>query len=597
MSEALSGTITIQQEARRIWLTVLIGVILCFGVVMVMPSTYAAVDDLGVQMVLAGEDGFAPAAEVPFLSLTLNYVLLFLYRWIPAVSWYGLLLVTTQAVGLSLLFYSLIAKIREIPWLGLVFPFFLIFSVYTLLMVTFTQATLTLIFGVAAVIASRYSYDPWPVKTRRGLALLLLWALLWRWKFGIYCLVFFAPLVVVQLHQLRQYLGLLLIVLSIVACDRIVNHMTASPVWKQYIEFYDTRAKLFDMPGGRVGGDLTAPLEAAGWNENDYRLIRDTWMLYDENLVSKESMNAFMNAVALQGGATITEQIENNLRENSSLLKAFLPIGIAIVLLGIRSCLDDPLLLRKLLAVTLFIIPVLFLAYFRLKPRILVPIFLYGFCLLNTWMISEETIDGFAGWGQKVNLTWIHFVAFIPIVIGLGGSWLVVKQQWDDTYQQKTALTDATSFIAELNQPVTLLRTQVGALPGWEGVHPFSRINDSKDLRIVPAGWQVRSPRYYRILNELGFATGSELIAGFAIAPDDGEYFVQRFNRRRGMVEFYSEQWLDYLERHHADRWLNNPQLDVVTIGESGRNPQKLSLLKLMPKSEEEKLLELLFPE
>ncbi|MEC9095092.1 MAG: hypothetical protein VX776_00585, partial [Planctomycetota bacterium] len=183
MGEGLSGTITVQREVRRIWLTVLLGVSLCLGTVMVIPSTYAAVDDLGVQMVLAGGDGFAPAAEVPFLSLTLNYILLYLYQWIPSVPWYGLLLVLTQGVGLSLLFYCLTAKMREMPWLGLVFPFFLIFSAYTLLMVTFTQATLTLIFGVAAVIASRYSDDPWPIATRRGLAVLLLWALLWRWKF------------------------------------------------------------------------------------------------------------------------------------------------------------------------------------------------------------------------------------------------------------------------------------------------------------------------------------------------------------------------------------------------------------------------------
>ena len=103
-------------------------------------------------MILAGEDGFAPAAEVPFFSLSLNYILVTLYQWFPAMPWYGLLLTVTQAIGLSLLLYSLMAKLKEIPWLGLVFPFFLIFSTYTLLALTFTQATLTLIFGVGAVV-------------------------------------------------------------------------------------------------------------------------------------------------------------------------------------------------------------------------------------------------------------------------------------------------------------------------------------------------------------------------------------------------------------------------------------------------------------
>ena len=597
MGETLMKATPLQQETRRVWITVLIGVVLCLCTVALIPSTYAEADDLGAQMILAGEDGFAAAAEVPFFSRTLNYLLLCLYQWIPAFPWYGILLVITQAIGLSLFLYCLITKLRETPWLGLVFPFFVIFSVYTLLEVTFTQATLTLMFGISAVIACRHAQAPWPTKTRRALAFLLLWAFLWRWKFGIYCLVFFAPLAVIQFGQLRQYLGLLGIVLGMILCDRVIDYLCASPEWTEYIEFYDTRAQLFDMPSGRAGENLIASLQAAGWSESDYRLIRETWMLYDERLVSQASMEAFLNAVADHGGASITEQIESNLRENASLLEAFLPIGIAVVLLGFKSHLDDPLLRRKLLAITLFLIPVLFLAYLRLKPRVLVPIFLYGFCLLNIWTPGEESGDRFRGWGQNVHLTWIHFFSFVPIVIGLGMSCLVLKQQWDDAHQKKVGLTESSTFIAELNKPVTLLRTQVGALPGWEGIHPFSRLSDSEELRIIPAGWQVRSPRYHRILKELGYETGAALIAGFATDPDDGQYFVQRFSRNRGVVEFYSQQWLQYLERYHADRWLNNPQLDVVNIGASKRNPQRLSLLKLLPKSEDELLLESIFPE
>ena len=597
MGESLSETTGAAQRSGHLWLTVLLGTIVCCLAVAVMPSTYVVADDLGVQMILAGEDGFAPAAEVPFFSLSLNYILVTLYQWFPAMPWYGLLLTVTQAIGLSLLLYSLMAKLKEIPWLGLVFPFFLIFSTYALLALTFTQATLTLIFGVAAVIALRGNSTPWPAPTRRGLALLLLWALLWRWKFGICCLVFFAPLFVIQFEQLRQYLSLLGIVACFLACDRALNYVTSSDDWNQYLEFYDARARLFDMPSGRAGEHLDASLQAAGWSEGDYRLIRDTWMLYDQRLTSTESMEAFMNAVADHGGASITEQVKGNLLENATLLKAFLPIGIAVLLLGLKSFWRDPLLKRKLLAMILFLLPVLFLTYFRLKPRVLVPEFLYGFCLLNIWTVADDDALGFGGWGQKVKLTSFHFIAFIPIVIGFGMSYLVINQLWTDAQKKRSAFTSSSQFITDLSQPVILLRTQVGALPGWEGVHPFSRINDSNLLRVIPAGWQVQSPRYHRILSELGFSSGTELIADFASRPDDGQYFVQRFDQNRGVVEFYSQQWLDYLKQHHADRWLSNPQLDVILIGKSKRSPQRLSLLKLLPKSNEPEMLESLLPE
>ena len=188
----------------------------------------------------------------------------------------------------------------------------------------------------------------------------------------------------------------------------------------------------------------------------------------------------------------------------------------------------------------------------------------------------------------------MHVFAFLPIVIGLGTSCLVLQQQWKDTREKRAAFTASETLVEELNQPTTLLRTQVSALPGWEGIHPYQRMNQVRDLRIIPSGWQVGSPRYFNILRELGYESGSQLISGFASSTDDGEYFVQRFTRTRGVGELYSEQWLSYLKRHHPDRSFENPEVNVIALGSRG---QKLSLLKLMPASDEEITLESLLPE
>ena len=83
MGETLMKATLIRQEARRVWITVFIGVVLCLCTVALIPSTYAEADDLGAQMILAGEDGFAAAAEVPFFSRTLNYLLFCLYQGPP----------------------------------------------------------------------------------------------------------------------------------------------------------------------------------------------------------------------------------------------------------------------------------------------------------------------------------------------------------------------------------------------------------------------------------------------------------------------------------------------------------------------------------
>lgn len=586
-----------QQEARRMWWTILIGTLICSVSVLWLPTTYSEADDLGALMILAGEDGFAAAPEVPFLSFSLNQLFVQLYQWFPGFSWYGFLLVMTQGAGLSLLFYCLLFKLKQTPWLGMVFPFFLIFSLYSLLTVTFTQACLTLLFAVAAAISCRASLNDWPVLTRRGLACLLLWALFWRWKFGLICLVFFVPLAIVQFSQLRKYFRLLAMVLGLLAVDRFIHHQWASPEWHQYMEFYETRAKLFDMPAGRAGENLELALQSAGWSAEDYQLIRESWMLYDERLTNQASMTRFIEAVGNHGGASVIEQIEGNLRNNARLLYAFLPISLAIMILGIRSWAEDPQWQRKSIALLCLLGPVLFLAYFRLVPRILVPIFLYGFTLLNLWTeseLSESKSGKLSAWNQTIKLTPMHFLAFLPIVIGLGTSCLVLQQQWKDTREKRAAFTASETLVEELNQPTTLLRTQVSALPGWEGIHPYQRMNQGRDLRVIPSGWQVGSPRYFNILRELGYESGSQLISGFASSTDDGEYFVQRFTRTRGVVKLYSEQWLAYLKRHHPDRSFENPEVNVIAIGS---RDQKLSLLKLMPASDEEITLESLLPE
>ena len=103
MSESPFVYETGQQEARRMWWTILIGTLICSVSVLWLPTTYSEADDLGALMILAGEDGFAAAPEVPFLSFSLNQLFVQLYQWFPRFSWYGVLLVMTQSAGLSLI--------------------------------------------------------------------------------------------------------------------------------------------------------------------------------------------------------------------------------------------------------------------------------------------------------------------------------------------------------------------------------------------------------------------------------------------------------------------------------------------------------------
>ena len=82
--------------------------------VFLLPASFDVADDVGAQMILAGLDGFSPAAEVPFHSQLLNSTIYGLYQLQPSIPWYGLLVLLTTMLGVSLFIRPLLDR-RQPP--------------------------------------------------------------------------------------------------------------------------------------------------------------------------------------------------------------------------------------------------------------------------------------------------------------------------------------------------------------------------------------------------------------------------------------------------------------------------------------------------
>ncbi|MBT4012482.1 MAG: hypothetical protein HN617_06535 [Planctomycetaceae bacterium] len=517
------------------WL--LVGVAAGFLFVWIMPVTYEVADDIGAQMILAGDDGFAAAAEVPFLSWTFNHSFYLLYQAAPAVPWYGILLVTTQALGLSLLGFCLASSISHRRWLACLIPFFLAFAYQSLLTLTFTKAALTLEFAVFAFLLlqrlhpHQFNKNKW---TQQKVALgLLILALLWRWKLGLLCFVFAAPLLLFTSKKLRRVLIInLFLVLTVVAIDRSLDRLTRPPAWQEYMSFYSLRAELFDMPSGRVGErptDLSAVTTAANWTADDYELIRNSWMLHDQRLANSHSFQRFLTAAKTADASSSWKQTVGHLRDNALLLFTFLPLILAVVLLQSRDALADPLLSKKLWAALLLGAPFLFLTYFRLVPRIAMPILFYILTVFALLVRSsdQKSKPSLQSWfSDKANVRQV--LAIMLLTLSGWQCFQLLRVQTNVVLVRRGNLLAGEVVIDKLKKPATLIRLSPDALPGWEGCHPLQRINSNPNLRIVPAGWQIGSPRYNSILADLGFESGSEMLSRWASNPSVGQYFVRR---------------------------------------------------------------------
>ena len=584
-SESLAGPSS-RRLLERIEFWLLAGVAVGFLFVWIMPVTYEVADDIGAQMILAGDDGFAASAEVPFLSWTLNHGFYLLYQAAPAVPWYGISLVTTQALGLSLFGFCLAVSIFHVRWLSCLIPFFLAFAYQSLLTLTFTKAALTLEFATFAFLLLQRSrplqFDNNKWGHQKLILGLLVLALLWRWKLGLLCFVFAAPLLLFTSKQLQRVLIInLLLVLSVVAIDRGLDRLTRPPAWQKYMSFYSLRAELFDMPGGCVSAhpaDLAEVTKAANWTVDDYELIRNYWMLHDQRLANNQSFQSFLAAAKTADASSLWTRIIRHLRDNASLLSAFLPLIFAVVLLQGRDALADPLLSKKLWTALLLGAPFLFLTYFRLVPRVAMPMLFYILIVFAVLVRSSEVKPSLqSSLSGKANI--IQFSAIILLILSSWQCFQLLRAQTNSTLVHRSNLLAGEVVIDELQKPVTLIRMSPDALPGWEGCHPLQRINSNPHLRIVPAGWQVGSPRYKSILTDLGFESGSEMLSRWASDPSVGQYFVRRIPYGSTPIRPLSPAWKSYFQRWQPDRslddqhttWIrmkSNDQLAIIQLHE-----------------------------
>ena len=575
---AISESLSISPQRRlpgRLGIWLLAGVAAGFLFVWIMPVTYEVADDIGAQMILAGDDGFAAAAEVPFLSWTFNHSFYLLYQAAPAVPWYGILLVTTQALGLSLLGFCLASSMSHGRWLACLVPFFLAFAYQSLLTLTFTKAALTLEFAVFAFLLLQrlhplqFDKNKWS-QQKLTLALLVL-ALLWRWKLGLLCFVFAAPLLLFTSKQLRRVLIInFLLVLTVVAIDRGLDRLTRPPAWQQYMSFYSLRAELFDMPAGRVGelpADLAEVTAAANWTVDDYELIRNYWMLHDQRLANSHSFQRFLAAAKTADGSSLWQRFVGHLRDNALLLFTFLPLLLAVVLLQGRDALADPLLSKKLWAALLLGAPFLFLTYFRLVPRIAMPMLFYILTVFALLVRSseQESKPSLRSWlSGRANV--MQVLAIILLTLSSWQCFQLLRVQTNGVLVRRGNLLAGEVVIGDLKKPVTLIRMSPDALPGWEGCHPLRRINSNPNLRIVPAGWQIGSPRYNSILADLGFENGSEMLSRWSSDPSVGQYFVRRITNGSTRIKPLSPAWKSYFQRWQPQRSLDDQHTTWIKI-------------------------------
>lgn len=553
----ITGDGSVRSDSRILRRAFVVAAVMVGLFLLAVPVKYVVNDDPSFSMILSGSDGFSAAADLPFLSRILSQLLCSLYAVAPTVPWYGICLYLSAFVGLGLLltvpFATGLSRPGTVVMLVGWSPY-LLFGLYNISM---TSVTLWLQLGaVLHVLAWLRSDRNWCLSGRLvGLALVL--GYLWRWEMFLVFTAFAVPLLLfVTRVEIRKSLPVLIGLCLIVAGDRSWDYLeTGAPNHQEYRAFNRVRGRFHDRADGQRHDATPVALEKAGWTENDYVAFHDLWMLYDEDVVDERRLKKFLefNRREREGRlAQVAGRVTRIIQGNRMVLPAFVFTCMALLVLNVPvwlKCVGRERL-RIICSVVAVGVLATLVCYVRFVSRVSFPLFIY-------FMGVVVVIGGTVSRGA-VRREWFRGDRVIALVLSLSA--IVLTTTWarvdasalrTEIVQRRFVRASVESFFEKVEDAPVLIQLDPGVAMMHVGCGPLNERLTGREMRMVPTGWNMRSPRYQAALSELNVASGQELLKR---ALEGRQFFFVLYARPWDDVSRVIDTWETYYSEHFGGR-------------------------------------------
>lgn len=491
-------------------------ILLCF------PVRYETNDDFALVCELSG---YSPTPVSFVLNPITSHCLYYLYHVLPKIPWYGLWLYGCIYLGISLLTAALF-RINDRFLLLLLGPFFIVLFFRSIAFPGITTTSLLLLIAVFL------SFLEWGIKSnspsshpRAYLCLLaggLVMGFSLRWELVTYALVFITPVILHFKPSDRPYYRSLLLGLACIICLYPVFMAYLTSGDRQSFQEYSTLRKVFhDTERGDYRENVTPlSLKKAGWSYEDYLVFRQ-WFIYDTARFNKKTLSAFLG--------------ENNPMRGNNLIKN----GFDKILTAFRKNLQDTLLFflsalvvllyrarypmafsrfeigKRIFALLMIFIGILFFAYYRFEPRIYLP--LYTFFLGTMAIALFPDLPDRSTRKKSMNIllsvvaalllagtTCLAFSICTTLLSELSASYRdkqYIQRQFNNV--RLNEMDKDNSLLVVLNPRKNLMT---------ETIHPLKERSDYNNFKILPFGWQINSPQYRRMLDEFGISDSDDFL-------------------------------------------------------------------------------------
>lgn len=525
------------------------------------PVRYETNDDFGIIRGLSLQGGFEPDDLSPVLSKTLASLLYVLYKISPGFPWFGSILYGAIFMGLFWV-STVVIRLRNVPGAIICAPSVFFYFYHAFVLVNFTTAALILQLGAFLAILEWIVTDQCPVKKSSfyamSLTVCVIVGYMLRWELALYFMALSLPIFVfVKKNQLKMLLPYIAILAVFIAADRTAFHIFNSPEDKEYMVYNEHRRVFHDTLEGDFFPERTpAALNTAGWTIDDY-IAYKSWMVYDDNLFNVKTLSMFLSDNAPRTSASfvrlLPERLSQSYRKSKNYTIPFVFSFLALLLAAAADMKNMPLkeLRKRFIATGAIFSVIVFFGYYRFEPRIYVPLYIY-FLGLVLLLVPKKAVPGDRH-GFASTLKWSAcLIAAILTLIGyykIHDGVVAMDRLLEASYREKRYFVDCLNKVKEARKTADTIIITMDPTDslGVQNIHPLKEFSDYADVKMMPAGTGVNSPKYKNILRKIGVSGGREFL-GWTI--DNGNVLFALVVRDVKQQKRIVSMWESYYKRH-----------------------------------------------
>jgi len=469
---------------------------------------YESNDDMGMILILSGQQGIPASSDAVFMSIPLGALLQLLYRLNLTIPWYGLVMYAALIVGCSIGLHVIIEASTEIRNRIICTLAFLGLYMVIVTRLNFASVSLFLWFSVCARIAqtslSRQTVGAvnWLYGCMLGFSYLIrpdiIQTVTPMFSLPVLAALYLSPS---KKRLIAVLLPLVFIVFVAVVWAQTVRN---TPEYSAYKEFNNIRSMFNDTSQSDWDWNSRSQqaLATTGWNISDYYLAKEFLWFHDSTLFSAHKLETFMQ----YKDSSITSIFDFQTRLEDLRQYVF---NLIIVILSLTALLigrhDPPSFVRsgrRLVSCALIItlINLLLLSMIRFPPRVALPVFA---CLVLSALVFRPFLGGVLEI-RSGRLSWtIWSILCAAVLVTTVSLYRSGVQLLTNDRVIKTFADQSIRAVQRVAGDDTIFMLMQGSF-GHESLNPLKEYRDMVPLRIFPGGWMIGSPGYNAFLRANG---------------------------------------------------------------------------------------------